>query len=256
MSSRRLWLLFGLCVCLALAGPASALTVSDFTITVQVGDAEVALPQESLTSYEFDEATGVTDWWLVDAQGAVSESNQWGRSRGIEITRFDAELKADPFVTNNISFINPTPLTQTYTITIALTIPAYSYDATIASSIGVSVTDATGGAAVSSVAGQGIYSGQVNGSTILTLMPHSTVISCATTGCSTSLADNTALPQLAATPGVATTIGIQLKFTLTPFDQVAITSRFEIIDAVPEPGTAALLATGLLGLAIAGRRRS
>jgi hypothetical protein len=262
MSSRRLWLLVGLCLCLPLAGPASALPVEaqDVTVRVEVGGTVVALPSQTPgTSY--DEATDVTDWWMVDAQGAVSEANPWGGTGvGIRFTRFDAELKEDPFVTSNVTFTNPMPFTQTYTITVSIPIPAYSYDATIASSIGVTVTDSTNGSAtVSSVVGQGIYSGQVNGGTILTLMPHTTTVSCPPpvgTGCSATLADNTALPQLAATPGIATSIGIVLKFTLTPFDQVAITSRFEIIDAVPEPGTAALLAAGLAGLAIAGRRRS
>jgi hypothetical protein len=121
----------------------------------------------------------------------------------------------------------------------------------------VTVTDTTGGSvSASSVSPAGIYSGRVNGVTILTLMPHSTSVACNTgTGCTNTVSDNTALPQLAAGPGVATSIGIQIKFTLSAFDQAAITSRFEIINAVvPEPTTLTLLGSGLIALGFARRR--
>jgi hypothetical protein len=247
-------LLACLAVWLFAAGPALATTV-----TIQVGEAPAVDVAGIGGSYSEGD---ITAWWLQQDDPddgspdpvPVDPNNPYTGIAGMEITGLSALLKEDPFVTANISFINNTAFTQTYTITVTLPITSFFYTHTIGSSVGVTVTDGpSGGATASSVSPEGIYSGQVNGVTILTLLPHSTSVTCATTGCSQTALDNSGVPQLDATDDTATSIGIQLKFTLTAFDQIGITSRFEIIN-VPEPSTLALLVIGLAGVVTTRRR--
>jgi hypothetical protein len=60
-------------------------------------------------------------------------------------------------------------------------------------------------------------------------------------------------PTLTGGPAVTANIGIIHYFSLSPGDQGTFNSVFQV---VPEPGTVALFATGLLGLLMWGRRRS
>jgi hypothetical protein len=225
-----------------LASPALAVS---FTIQVGEGPAVDLAPSGSY------QTVGDLTFWALLANGTpVDPDNLYTDIAGLEISGMSAILKEDPFITSNISFVNTTAATQTYTITVNLPISGgFAYNATVGSSLGVTVTDSVGGSVTaSSVFPEGIYSGQVNGVTILTLMPDPTSVACASAGCSATQTDNGGVPQLPAAPGVATSIGIQLQFTLSAFDQIGITSRFEIINDVPEPASIVLLALGALAL--------
>jgi hypothetical protein len=213
------------------------------TVTIDVENPEQSISLDQLGALSNTDAEIVT-WQLA----APVDGN------GFRVHTWDAALKADPFVTNNLHVTNTTNGVQTFTAEVGLTIPDFAYDSVVASSFGVIVTDSDGsGSASLGMSGSiPIYQGQVNNGGLTLLVLNSAVlpVACFNPGCSTFGGNQQAF--LAVPPGIADHIGLVLTFTLSPGDSAALTSRFEI---VPEPGPFALVAMGLFGLGAFGRRR-
>ena len=204
----------------------------------------------------------------TDASGESYEVYEWSLGdqmtlEGVRIDSWDVVLKEDPYVVSNMYVTNTTSTDQIFVAGALLPIPSFAYNEVVFSSLGVSATDSDGdGNLYFANVGSGssaldIYDGTVNGATVLGMNPVSpfvmplTIADCGGPGC-TAVSQNY-VSSMAVTADIATMIGLDYRFILSPGDSAAVTGRFEI---VPEPGTVLLLGLGLAGLGIRRRRVS
>ena len=235
---------------LLLAGSADALSATpSFLFDVDGG---------TLSRDLYGYGTG-TSVWEVDSGGHSYEVYEWKLDaamevEGIRVESWEITLKEDPYVVSNMYVTNTTTSDQVFFAGTFMSIPSFAYDEVVFSSLGVSATDSNGdGNLYFGRAGSGpdneIYDGKINGVTALAMDPDNpwslplTVADCGGPGCSAVSSNYVA--SKAVTGGLATSIGLDYRFTLSPGDSAAVTGRFEII---PEPGTGLLLGLGLVGL--------
>ena len=233
-----------------MAGSASALSENPTILfDIEGGDASRDI---------HDYGTGVLDY-RVDKLGESYEVYEWKLDNqltleGVRIESWEIELKEDPYVISNMYVTNTTTTDQVFIVGTLLAIPAFAYNEVVYSSLGVTATDSNADGNlyfnhIGSGANQEVYDGQVNGLTELAMDPDSpwtlplTVADCGGPGC--SAVSSRYVASKPVTGGVATSIGLDYRFILSPGDSAAVTGRFEII---PEPGTGLLLALGLVGL--------
>ena len=155
----------------------------------------------------------------------------------------ELEFDPDPFITGNILITNNTGVPQVYTVGVALP-TVFAAPNFMRGSVVVSLLDAQAdGATFSTVAGSPIYTAQIDFGTVATMLDDPYSLS------GTNYV-NSGLNEFGwQVNGVAVTssIGIQLKFQLSPGDSASILSRFEVAE-IPEPATLLLLGLGAMTL--------
>jgi hypothetical protein len=175
---------------------------------------------------------------------------------GLAVGDFDVDLdmliSATGINSAGLSVQNLGADTERLTVDIILTTGTVT-GATAGGNIGGSVTDGISGAGdgtatMSTVLGSALYSALVDGSSFQTMHADPFSVTATGSGSTSVTADSFGLPGLTepVPGGVASTIRLRYDFTLTAEDTASLNGNFIV---VPEPGTALLLAIGLIALA-------
>ena len=206
-----------------------------FTVDI-VGDGRAA----EVIQLQINQFKGHGNAWGLE--NALEKVMLHGGDTEFQIT--ELEFDPDPFVLNNILITNVTAATQTYTVGISLP-TVFGAPNLISGNVRTDVIDGGGapGAVISSVVGFPIYDAQIDFASVATLQadPFSVVAPAASSNSSFASFG----PSASAIP-VNNSIGIQLRFSLSPGDTASILSRFDVV--VPEPASLALLGLGTVAI--------
>lgn len=175
---------------------------------------------------------------------------------GASLTTLQLTFVVDPQVNLNISLINNSLNPQTFTLETTLPVDPFGGPNLMGGSVGGSLTETNGNtASLSTGTGNSIYSALIDGAVVQQLLGSYTLNATALKTVGVGPAEFGLVgPNLvnAPAPSVNNSIGIRFRFTLSPGDQVALSSVFVV--QTPEPAIAGLLGVG--ALALFGLRRA
>jgi hypothetical protein len=193
---------------------------------------------------------------LIDTGSGYNASNVNYSVADASLLFHYLSVDMDPFISASVDVVNTTASVQTYTLIFTLPVGPIAGGSLMGGSVQGGLTDANGdGIGTLSTVGPGtaLYFGRIDGINVQPLFADVKTISVSTAFGSASDSTSAGLPgPTIAGPSVATSIGIQHQFSLTPGDRATFSSVFVVVP-VPEPGSLSLLALG--GALLLWRRR-
>ena len=228
---------------LAAAGPARALGIAGYTLSLSSGSESFQLGDLPVSW------TSATNGGTYQLTHSVTDT-----LNNFTVNSWSSQVDVDPFVTNNINVTNISGLPQTFDITVSLPILPQTPATEMQGSVGLTLTNTTGTADVTD-AGTAVYTALIDGSPVQTLLNPAYDLHVVNPFDTNSGSANFGIPTPIAGPAALSSIAIRLHFTLSPGDSAGFTSAFNITE-VPEPMTVVMMGLGLVGLAVAGRSRA
>jgi hypothetical protein len=186
------------------------------------------------------------DKWKYQVEGSYSRP-------GYEVS-YSLLIDPDPSVFGTFIVRNTGPVIQDFSPLFTMAVSPGFNPSLLSGSVGLTVTnDSNGVATAATVAPDPIYRALIDGTSVKTLLNHPFSLTVPFANDSATASDRFGIPVPDAGGAVASSISIQLHVSITPGDQVGITSNFTA-NPVPEPASLLVLVIGSMALMYRGRR--
>jgi len=195
-----------------------------------------------------------------DGDFALTSSMNLGGLSGASVKVDQLEFNNDPFVLNNFFITNNLSVPQVFSVFVGLP-TTVSAPNTISGNVRTSVIDGgSDGASITSIPGFPIYQAQVDFANVPGGSLQNDSFGVIASPSAQQASAFASFGPTASNVAVGSTIGIQLRFSLSPGDTASILSRFDVIPGgpnggLPEPTTLTLGGiVAVLGIGLRGRR--